>query len=48
MAASACIHGIFFISLDLINVWLKSKLRASCSHEIVEVIEKMIADQVKK
>lgn len=46
MAASACIHGIFFISLDLVNNWLKTKLRTSFTHELVEVIEKMIADQV--
>lgn len=48
MAASACIHGIFFISLDIINTWLKTKLRASSSHEMIEVLQNMIADQVIK
>lgn len=46
MAASACIHGIFFMSLDLVQAWIKNKLRASFTHEFNEVIEKMIADQV--
>lgn len=46
MVASACIHGIFFISLDIVHALIKSKLRVSSSHELIVVIEKMIADQV--
>jgi hypothetical protein len=46
MTASACIHGIFFISLDLVLNWLKNKFRGSFTHELIEIIEKMIADQV--
>lgn len=45
MTASACIHGIFFLSLDLVLNWLKNKFRGSFTHELIEVIEKMIADQ---
>lgn len=45
MTASACIHGIFFISLDLVLNWLKNKFRGSFTHEIIEVLERIIADQ---
>lgn len=44
--ASACIHGLFFISLDLLCEWLKIKTKVALSHELVDIIGKMIIDQV--
>lgn len=45
LLASACLHGLFFTSLDLVHMWLKNKTRSIFSHEIVDIMEKMIIDQ---
>lgn len=45
-AKKTFIHGIFFLLLDLVLNWLKNKFRGSFTHELIKVIEKMIADQV--
>lgn len=45
MVVSACIHGLFFISLQLVLDWMKEKLRGQ-THEIVNIIQNIIADQV--
>lgn len=44
--ASSCLHGLFFSAIELVNDWLKVKTIASSSHELIDIFERMILDQV--
>ena len=48
LIGAACLHGLMFTSLNLVHSWLQNKMRASMGHELVDILEKMIHDQVNK
>ena len=48
LVASSCLHGLMFCSLDIVHNWLTVKTRSILSHEIIDIFERMILDQVKK
>ena len=45
LVASACLHGLLFSSIELVNDWLKNRARASFTHELNEILDKMTIDQ---
>ena len=45
LSASACVNGLFFLSVDVIISWMKR--RRICA-ELRQIFEKIIADQVIK
>ena len=47
LMASACLHGLLFSSRELVHSWLKSRTRNLFNHELVEILERMIVDQVR-
>jgi ribonucleoside-diphosphate reductase beta chain len=46
LMASACMHGLMFSSLEMTRDWLKIRTRNLFNHELVEILDKMIFDQV--
>jgi len=40
-------HGLMFSSLELFTNWLKIRLGQRFKHELIEILDKMIIDQVK-
>lgn len=46
LIASACLHGLLFSSLELVHSWLRNRNKASSSHELTDILEKMIFEQV--
>lgn len=51
LVASACMHGLFFCTINLLQQWFKSRAvgdsNASYNHEIIDIVDKMIIDQVR-
>lgn len=45
LMAAACLHGLFFGSIELTSNWLKSKGRHMAGHELVEILEKIKYEQ---
>jgi ribonucleotide reductase beta subunit family protein with ferritin-like domain len=45
LAASACLHGLLFTGLELLNDWLKSRTKNMFHHELVDFLDRMILDQ---
>lgn len=46
LVASACLHGLFFTSVNLVQDWLKLRsTKTPMSHEFIEMIERMNIDQ---
>jgi len=45
LLAATCLHGLFFSGLELTVSWLKNRTRNQFSHELVEILERMIYDQ---
>jgi hypothetical protein len=46
LLAASCLHGLLFSSLQVIVHWLKNRGRKQFDHELIEIFEKMIHDQV--
>ena len=46
LLASACMHGLMFISLEMTRDWLKFRTRNSFNHELIDFFDRMIYDQV--
>jgi len=43
------LHGLFFSAIDLTANWLKNRHRNNNgSHELVEILEKILRDQVSR
>lgn len=45
LLASACLHGLFFVSIELIQNWLQTRTRKSNSHELIDMFERLRIDQ---
>jgi hypothetical protein len=45
LAASACLHGLMFSSLELVRDWLKNRTKNALDHDLIDTFDKMILDQ---
>lgn len=45
LLASACMHGLFFSTIDLVQTWFQSCPKKSNNHELIDIFNRMMIDQ---